>query len=53
MVDLMVAAWMDGSESITMDVPTRALAYLATRDDPMRYAGKIVIAEALVAELGL
>ncbi|MGE3326813.1 MAG: SDR family NAD(P)-dependent oxidoreductase [Acidimicrobiia bacterium] len=53
MVDLMVAAGMDASESITMDIPTRALTYLATCDDPMRFTGKILSAETMVAELGL
>jgi len=53
MVDLMVEAGLDAERSINMDVPTRALAYLATHDDPRSYTGKILTAQVLVEELGL
>jgi NAD(P)-dependent dehydrogenase (short-subunit alcohol dehydrogenase family) len=53
MVDLMVDAGMDASSSITMDIPTRALAYLASCPDPMTYTGQILTAETLVAQLRL
>jgi len=53
MVDIMDEQGFDAGRSIAMDVPTRAVAYLATCDDPMAYTGKILSAEHLVQELAL
>jgi NAD(P)-dependent dehydrogenase (short-subunit alcohol dehydrogenase family) len=52
MVDLMVDAGLDAGSAIPMDVPTRALAYLATCDDPMAYTGRVLAAEELVDQIG-
>ena len=49
MVDLMAGRGMDTSGAIPMDVPTQAIAYLATCDEPLRYTGRVVSAEAMVA----
>jgi NAD(P)-dependent dehydrogenase (short-subunit alcohol dehydrogenase family) len=49
MVDVMAAGGMDVSASIPMDVPTLAISYLASCHDPMRYSGKVLSAEELVA----
>ncbi len=49
MVDVMAERGMDVSGSIAMDIPTRAITYLATCDDPMRYTGRILSAEEMVA----
>jgi NAD(P)-dependent dehydrogenase (short-subunit alcohol dehydrogenase family) len=53
MVDLMEANGVDASASISITIPTAAMMYLATCDEPMRYAGKILEAEDLVNELDL
>jgi NAD(P)-dependent dehydrogenase (short-subunit alcohol dehydrogenase family) len=53
MVDLMVEAGVDASESIGMDIPTRAVRYLVTCDDPFLYAGQILTAEDMVRDLKL
>jgi hypothetical protein len=49
MVDVMAERGMDVSDAIPMDVPTKAITYLATCDDPMRYTGQILSAEEMVA----
>ena len=49
MVDLMAERGVDVSTSITMDIPTRAISYLVTCDDPLRYTGMVLSAEELVA----
>jgi NAD(P)-dependent dehydrogenase (short-subunit alcohol dehydrogenase family) len=42
---------LDIARSIPMDVPTQAIAHLVTCDDPMRYTGKVLTAEDVVAGL--
>jgi NAD(P)-dependent dehydrogenase (short-subunit alcohol dehydrogenase family) len=49
MVDVMAERGMDVSGAIPMDIPARAIVHLATCDDPMRYTGRIVSAEEMVA----
>ena len=49
MVDVMAERGMDVSDAIPMDIPTRAITYLATCDDPIRYTGQILSAEEMVA----
>jgi NAD(P)-dependent dehydrogenase (short-subunit alcohol dehydrogenase family) len=49
MVDLMVQNGIDASAAISMDIPTQAVRYLSTCDDPFEYSGKIVFAETLIA----
>jgi NAD(P)-dependent dehydrogenase (short-subunit alcohol dehydrogenase family) len=51
MVEMMVREGVDASESISMDVPTRAIAHLATCFDPMTYTGLVLSAETLLKEL--
>jgi NAD(P)-dependent dehydrogenase (short-subunit alcohol dehydrogenase family) len=41
------------TRGISPAVPARAIAYLCTCDDPMRYSGQLVSGPALVDELGL
>jgi NAD(P)-dependent dehydrogenase (short-subunit alcohol dehydrogenase family) len=53
MVDLMAEAGMDSSAAIEMDVPARALAYLASCEDPMAYTGQVLDAATMVRELDL
>jgi NAD(P)-dependent dehydrogenase (short-subunit alcohol dehydrogenase family) len=53
MVDQMVKAGLDASQSIPMDIPTRAITYLATCDSPMAYTGQILEAAVLLRSLGL
>ena len=53
MVDLMIEAGLDASEAIAMDIPTRALAYLATCPDPMVCTGLVLEAAPLLHSLGL
>ena len=38
---------------IPMDIPAKALTYLASCDDPMTYTGRLLVAEKLVADLDL
>jgi NAD(P)-dependent dehydrogenase (short-subunit alcohol dehydrogenase family) len=51
MVDIMEAGGLDAREAIPIDVPTRALAHLATCAHPMEYTGQILTAETLVRAL--
>ncbi|MFI5041659.1 MAG: SDR family NAD(P)-dependent oxidoreductase [Acidimicrobiales bacterium] len=51
MVDVLVENGMDASDAIPIDIPTRAVAFLATCDDPWAYTGKVVTAEGLVADI--
>jgi citronellol/citronellal dehydrogenase len=53
MTELLAEGGMDASASISMDIPTRAIVYLATCDDPMAYSGQVLVAQTLVDELGL
>jgi NAD(P)-dependent dehydrogenase (short-subunit alcohol dehydrogenase family) len=53
LVDILVERGFDASNMIPMDVPARALAFLATCDDPMQFTGRLFTAEGLVAEYGL
>ena len=43
---------VDITESIPVDVPTQAIAYVVTCDDPMAYTGTVLSAEELMVELG-
>jgi NAD(P)-dependent dehydrogenase (short-subunit alcohol dehydrogenase family) len=53
LVDVLVQRGLDPSNYIPMDIPAKALGYLASCDDPMAYTGGLYTAENLVAELGL
>ena len=53
MVDLFAERGMPTDSFIPMDIPARALAYLATCADPMTYTGQLFVAERMVQELGL
>jgi NAD(P)-dependent dehydrogenase (short-subunit alcohol dehydrogenase family) len=51
MTDLLAEKGVDASAAIPVSVPTRAIAHLATCDDPMSYTGTVVTAQELVDEL--
>jgi NAD(P)-dependent dehydrogenase (short-subunit alcohol dehydrogenase family) len=53
MVDILVERGLDASSMIPMDIPARALTYLATCERPMDYTGQLFVAERIVEELGL
>jgi NAD(P)-dependent dehydrogenase (short-subunit alcohol dehydrogenase family) len=53
LVDVLSERGLDVSRFIPMDVPARALAFLATCDDPMALTGRLFTAERLVTEHGL
>jgi NAD(P)-dependent dehydrogenase (short-subunit alcohol dehydrogenase family) len=50
LVDVLSERGLDTSRFISMDVPARALAFLATCDDPMAYTGRLFTAERLVEQ---
>ena len=53
LVDVMASSGMDASAAIPIDVPTRAIAHLATCADPMAHTGEVVFAERLVEQYEL
>lgn len=52
MTDLLAEAGIDTSQAIPIDIPTRALAYLATCPDPMEHTGQVLEAESLLKSIG-
>ncbi len=53
LVDVLATRGYDTSTMIPMDIPAKALTYLASCDDPMTYTGRLLVAEKLVADLDL
>jgi len=53
LVDVLATRGYDTSNMIPMEIPAKALTYLASCDDPMAYTGRLLVAEKLVADLGL
>ncbi len=53
MVDILAARGFDASSMIPMDIPARALTYMAACADPMAYTGGLFVAERIVRDLGL
>jgi NAD(P)-dependent dehydrogenase (short-subunit alcohol dehydrogenase family) len=51
LTELLASGGVETSDAIPMAIPTDAIAYLATCDDPMRYTGEVLAAEELLAEL--
>jgi len=51
--EILGARGMDISNMIPTEIPTKAIAWLATCDDPMANTGRLFVAERLVADLGL
>jgi NAD(P)-dependent dehydrogenase (short-subunit alcohol dehydrogenase family) len=53
LVDVLAARGFDTSGMIPMEIPAKALTYLASCDDPMIYTGRLLVAEKLVDDLNL
>lgn len=53
LVDILVERGLDASSMIAMDIPSRALTYMAACADPMAYTGQLFVAERIVGELQL
>jgi NAD(P)-dependent dehydrogenase (short-subunit alcohol dehydrogenase family) len=53
LADVLATRGYDTSNMIPMDIPAKALTYLASCDDPMAYTGRLLVAEKLVSDLDL
>ncbi len=53
LADILATKGYDTSDMIPMEIPAKALTHLASCDDPMSYTGRLLVAEKLVADLGL
>jgi NAD(P)-dependent dehydrogenase (short-subunit alcohol dehydrogenase family) len=53
LTEILATRGLDASAMIPMEVPAKALTYLASCDDPMTFSGRLLVAEKLVADFEL